>query len=207
MQIYFSLFCLFICITTQVSGQNLIELKNPGFENPVSEAGRTPLDWLNLGSTSETPPDIQPGLFGVMLNAQQGETYVGLVTRETNTWEGIGQQLNGWLKKDSSYTFSLWLARSNNYKSRTSFSQEPVNFTAPTILKIWGYNSKTKKEELLAESQPVSHSKWVKYEFVLKPAFTDCDELDLMAYFAPGFEQKNGNLLIDNCSAIEKIDR
>jgi hypothetical protein len=207
MQIHFPLFCLFICNIAQVLGQNYIDLKNPGFENPVPVAGKTPPDWLNLGSTSETPPDIQPGFFGVTLNAQQGETYIGLVTRETNTWEGVGQQLNGWLKKDSSYTFSLWLARSNNYKSRTSFSQEPVNFSAPTILKIWGYNTKTKKEELLAESQPVSHSKWVLYEFVLKPSTTDCDELDLMAYFAPGFEQKNGNLLIDHCSAIEKIEK
>jgi len=26
-----------------------------------------------------------------------------------------------------------------------------------------------------------------------------------MAYYGPGFEKTNGNLLIDNCSKIEKI--
>jgi len=57
---------------------------------------------------------------------------------------------------------------------------------------------------LLAESQPVSHSKWVRFEFLLKPTQGDYNELDLMAYYAPGFEQTNGNLLIDDCSAIVK---
>jgi len=36
---------------------------------------------------------------------------------------------------------------------------------------------------------------------------TDFDELDLMAYFAPGFERMNGNLLIDNCSPIVETEK
>lgn len=43
------------------------------------------------------------------------------------------------------------------------------------------------------------------YTFTLKPTVSDFDEIDLMAYYAPGSEKKNGNLLIDNCSAIEKL--
>jgi hypothetical protein len=84
-------------------------------------------------------------------------------------------------------------------------TQQEATYNAPTILKIWGVNSQTQEEELLAESEAVSHSVWTKYTFILKPAVADFDEIDLMAYYAKGFEQKNGNLLIDNCSPITKI--
>ncbi len=188
-------------------GQKQIELKNPSFESSPT-AGLTPPGWVNLGAEHETPPDIQPGFFGVSLEPQDGDTYLGLVVRgSSNTWEGVGQRLNDFLKRDSTYSFSLWLTRSNSYKSPMKSDPEIVNFINPTILKIWGYNTRTKQEELLAESQPVGHSKWIRYEFVLKPTLTDFDELDLMAYFAPGFEGKNGNLLIDNCSPILEIKK
>ncbi len=188
-------------------GQKPIEINNPSFEADSPAANKVPSSWVNLGATDQTPPDIQPGFFQVNIPAQDGDAYLGLVVRENNTWEGVGQNLSDSMKKDSSYLFSLWLTRSNSYKSRTSSSTEPVTFNAPTILKIWGYNTKTKQEELLAESQPVSHSKWVRYEFLLKPTIGDFDELDLMAYYALGAERKNGNLLIDNCSAIQKIEK
>ena len=112
------------------------------------------------------------------------------------------------IKRDSEYAFSVWLTRTDTFRSAVvTNKQEIVNFNAPTILKIWGYNTKTEQEELLAESQPVSHSKWIRYDFVLKPSLSDFDELDLMAYYAPGFEQKNGHLLIDNCSDIKLIEK
>jgi hypothetical protein len=78
-----------------------------------------------------------------------------------------------------------------------------INYNAPTILKIWGVNTRTNEEELLAESAAISHSMWTRYTFTLQPVKSDYDEIDLMAYYAPGSEGKNGNLLIDNCSAIE----
>ncbi|MEO6038550.1 MAG: hypothetical protein ABIQ93_09055, partial [Saprospiraceae bacterium] len=93
------------------------------------------------------------------------------------------------------------------YMSATRTSPMPINLNAPTILKIWGYNTITQQEELLAESSAVSHSEWTKYSFILKPAIGDFDELDLMAYYAPGFENKNGNLLIDNCSPIVRVTK
>lgn len=191
----------------EMPGQKAIELENPSFEADRPSANKVPSGWVNLGAEDQTPPDIQPGFFQVNIPAQDGENYLGLVVREDNTWEGVGQKLHGYLQKDSTYGFSLWLTRSNSYRSRTAASTEPVSFSAPTILKIWGYNTQTRQEELLAESLPVSHSKWLRYEFVLQPALADFDELDLMAYYAPGHEKKNGNLLIDNCSAISRIDK
>ena len=156
-----------------------------------------------MGSDNETPPDIQPGWFGVSMEAQEGKNFMGMVVRDNNTWEGIGQKLGGWLKEDSSYTFSVWLARSNVYRSVSRMTGAEINYNAPTILKIWGVNTRTNEEELLAESAAISHSVWTRYTFTLKPLKSDYDEIDLMAYYAPGSEGKNGNLLIDNCSAIE----
>ncbi len=200
-----SLVWLFLLTWTMSRAQDVFELINPSFEINDPEVGLPPSGWEDLGLKGETPPDRQPGRFDVSLPAQDGELYVGMVVRENNSWEGLGQRLRGFLKKDSAYTFSVYLTRSQRYMSATRTSTAMINFNAPTILKIWGYNTATQQEELLAESSAISHSEWVKYSFILKPALADFDELDLMAYYAPGFEKKNGNLLMDNCSAIVKI--
>lgn len=196
------LYCLFTLYSLQA--QNTIRLQNASFEWDEPAAGLAPGGWINLGSDQESPPDIQPGWFGVKMQAQDGKNYMGLVVRDNNTWEGIGQKLNGWLRKDSTYTFSVYLARSNSYISISRVTATEVNYRSPTILKIWGVNTRTDEEELLAESTAISHSIWTKYTFTLQPSMADFDEIDLMAYYAPGSDGKNGNLLIDNCSAIEE---
>ena len=188
----------------QCLGQAVFQLENPSFEADKPGPGIIPEGWLNLGAPDESPPDIQPGMFDVNLKAQDGKTYLGLVVRDNNTWEGVGQRLGGYLQKDTSYTFSLYLARSNSFISMSRATLKEATYNAPTILKIWGVNTQTQQEELLAESETVSHSQWTRYSFTLTPKVADFDEIDLMAYYAPGFEQKNGNLLIDNCSAIAK---
>ena len=195
--------CLFFLLAVQA--QKTIILQNPSFEWDEPQSGMPPGGWMNMGANDETPSDIQPGFFGVKMEAQDGERYVGMVVRDNNTWEGIGQKLNGWLKRDSTYTFSLYLARSNNYQSVSRATGEEANYKSPTILKIWGVNTRTEEEELLAESSTVSHSIWTRYTFMLQPSIADFDEINLMAYYAPGNEGKNGNLLIDNCSAIVEV--
>lgn len=207
MKTQIAIFWLVFLPVAPALAQRPIELRNPSFETDKPEPGKTPSGWINLGAKDQTPPDIQPGFFGVSQPAQDGNNYLALVVRESNTWEGVGQELTDYLKKDSAYSFSIWLSRSNELSSGVLGGNETIlkSFDAPTILKIWGYNTSTRQEELLAESQPVSHSKWVKYEFVLKPIMADYDEIDLMAYYAYGFELKNGNLLIDNCSSIQKV--
>ncbi len=198
---------LFLLRLTVAQAQAVFELVNPSFEINDPEAGVPPSGWIDLGLKTDTPPDRQPGRFEVILPAQDGRLYVGMVVRENNTWEGLGQKLKGFLKRDSTYTFSVYLTRSQKYISATKASTMPINFNAPTILKIWGYNTVTQQDELLAESSAVSHSEWTKYSFTLTPTVADFDELDLMAYYAPGFEKKNGNLLMDNCSAIVQVKK
>jgi hypothetical protein len=185
--------------------QTTIHLKNPSFDSDnFGGAGMVPKHWVNLGTSEDTPPDIQPCCFEVKLKAQEGRYYIGLVVRENNTWEGLGQKLESPLLKDSVYHFSLWLARSNAYVANSRASGKVVNFISPTVLKIWGVNSKNNKEELLAETTAISHSLWMQYSFELAPTVDDFDEINLIAYYAKGHELKNGNLLIDNCSDIVK---
>lgn len=181
-------------------------MENPSFDQDFQAHSTVPCQWINVGDPTYSPPDIQPGFFGVSLAAQDGKNYVSLAVRQDNTWEGIGQKLKSPLKKGQSYAFSIWLTRSKTFISAVQDQAEPVNFTAPTILKIWGYNTKTKREELLAQSAPVGHSKWVCYTFVLSPTLDDFDQIDLTAYYAPGYELKNGHLLLDNCSDIKLIE-
>ncbi len=202
------IFCalLSLILGAETTAQQTILLKNPSFEAEAS-AGSTPTGWINLGANNESPPDIQPGSFDVTLKPQHGETYVGMVVRDNNTWEGIGQRLSGGLMKDSAYTFSIWLARSPLYVSFSRMTGEVVSYAAPTTLKIWGVNSKTNQEELLAESEAIDQSKWLQYNFTLNPTVADFDEIDLMAYYAKGAEKKNGNLLMDNCSSIQQVNK
>lgn len=188
-----------------LQAQTTIRIQNPSFEWDEQAAGTTPGGWINMGANDESPTDIQPGFFGVNMKAADGKNYVGMVVRDNNTWEGIGQKLDGWLRKDSTYIFSMDLARSNAYLSVSRITGKDANFKEPTILKIWGVNTRTGEEELLAESTAVGHSLWTRYSFTLKPSKSDYDEIDLMAYYAPGKEKTNGNLLIDNCSDIKEV--
>lgn len=187
-----------------VWNEDVIYLKNPSFEVAQSQESVMPSGWINMGDVMETPPDVQPGLFEVKLAPQDGLNYMGLVVRENNTVETIAQRLNGVLKKGTAYSFSVYLTRSSEYTSMTKLRQTAVNFNAPTVLKIWGYNGAGQKE-LLAETSAVTESQWLKYDFILRPTVTDFDELRLMAYYALGSNKTNGNLLIDNCSEILKL--
>ncbi len=191
-----------------VLAQDTIQLRNPSFEAKMPGiVGLVPEGWLNLGAALESPPDIQPGCFGVTLPPQDGMTYLGLVVRENNTVEKVSQQLDGLLKKDSAYSFSMYLTRSPIYRSITRTSKELVNFDAPTVLKIWGYNTATHQKELLIETSAVPLFYWTKYNFILQPKIADFNCLDFMAHYELGFEKTNGNLLMDNCSAIVKVKK
>jgi len=175
-------------------GQDAFVLQNPSFEEGPRVCCTVPPGWMDMGAEQESPPDIQPGSFNVVLKAQDGKQYLGLVVRDNNTWEGVGQKLDGFLKKDSSYRFSLYLSRSNAYQSLSRVTGKEANYNAPTILKIWGVNHESNQEELLAQSSAVGHSEWTLYTFILKPTVADFDEIDLMAYYGPGYEKTNGNL-------------
>jgi hypothetical protein len=183
--------------------QDTLRLENPSFEDEFPRAGEVPAGWVNRGSAGETPPDIQPGQFNVYWPPEDGLTYMSLVVRDNNTWEGLGQKLNGRLQKDSAYRFSVALARSAQFLSRSRLTNDPVAFGMSCVLQVWGANTATGQRELLAVSPPVPHSRWQRYEFELLPLEGSYDEIQLVAYYKENVVKAyNGNLLLDNCSAI-----
>lgn len=171
-----------------------IYFRNPSFED-VPRASASPKGWHT--STPGSTPDILPGAWGLETTPQDGKTCLGLVTRNDGTAENISQALAEPLKADGCYNFSVYLAHLEKY----------VGFNAPVRLRVWGSASKGEKGALLATSPLISHSDWRPYTFQF---FTtgQVRYLTLEAWYGPGTTFKyNGNILLDNCSPIEKCVR
>lgn len=200
-----SVIFLFFSFPVLTEAQEVFRLTNPSFEWDRPGPGRVPYGWVNLGTPQESPVDIQPGCFENEVKARDGRCYVGMVTRDNGSWEGIGQQLEGWLRKDSTYAFSVWLATSSSYLSVSKITGNEINFNGPVVFNLVGYNTHTKAEQLLAQTEIIGDEVWKKYEFILHPTVADFDEIDLIAYYGDEAHKTCGNLLLDDCSDIRRI--
>jgi hypothetical protein len=197
----------FLFFLTKVEAQQIIELKNPSLEG-LSASGETPKGWQSWGFRNESDPDIQPNQFGVAKEAHRGYTYVGMVVRDNDTYESIGQNLpyENRLMKGKKYKMSLYLAKALYYNSRSSTTGRKDGYVEPVILKIWGRNNKTKKKELLAKSTPIEKEYWDIFIPTFCPKTDDFDIIIFEAYYRDGTKEPyNGNLLIDNLSEIKEI--
>lgn len=199
----FKALCLLLAICTLptlLTGQE-IKLNNPSFED-APQHSTTPYGWKNCGDINESPPDIQPGHFEVTKRPSSGKTYLGLVTRDNDTWEGVSQRLTRTMKGGECYKFSIQLAKAERYISLSKATMENENFKEAVRLRVWGGNSHCSKKELLGETTPVSHTGWKKYDIEFKPKSSH-NYLFIEAYFKKGaFFPYNGNLLLDNLSSI-----
>jgi hypothetical protein len=206
-----TLLAVFISLTcgfpTSGFGQKVdtIRLENPSFEDYPS-AAQTPDRWLNCGFSGESPPDTQPsGTFGVDKKAFDGETYLGLVVRDNNTWEGVGQKLKTQLIEDSTYSFSIYVCKSKRYQGKSQITGKDVNYVTPAIIRIWGGDGFCRKLNLLGESKPISSVNWEKIDFIFKPKINANYFFIEAFYKIPTLFPYNGNILIDNASAIVPI--
>lgn len=181
-----------------------VRLANPSFEDTPGPS-KVPPGWLNTGFNDESPPDVQPSPFGCITKPLHGNTYLGLVTRDNNTWESVGQKLSAPLKADTLYSFSVCLAVSLKYDSYSRKFGEHARYDGPVRLRIWGINSAGAKKVLLAESPVITNTEWLCYQFEIKPPGTDLDILLLEAFYGRHENPTNGNLLLDNCSALVPI--
>jgi hypothetical protein len=195
-----------------LNAQQTINLINPSFEDipRAGNPGTPPINgWNDCGKSkfpNETPPDIQPGSWGVTTKAFEGKTYISLVTRDNDSWESISQRLESKIIAGKCYSMSASLCVSLKYKSRTKHSPDTLNnFSNPIVLLIWGGDSYCDKSEFLAESTPVDNEEWLEYPFDLKPAESH-EYITLEAFYVtPILESYNGHLLVDNLSPIFEI--
>ncbi len=172
-----------------------VRFENASFEGDPQDA-TTPIGWhpCAMGTT----PDILPGPWGVYQEASEGETYMGLITRDDGTYESVGQRLAKPLEAKSCYTFRVDLAHSLSYSS----------YNAPLRIRIWGGQSRCQKGQLLAESEVIDHQDWESYEFKFTTKIP-VNYILLEANFLSvnGEKMKKGNILLDNFTEIRPCSR
>ncbi len=172
-----------------------IVLNNPSFEGVPHDAV-TPNGWEACGIDSS--PDILPGPWGVYQKPTNGNTYLGLITRENNSWETIGQKLPKPLQKDRCYKVKVDLSMSPAY----------AGYSKPTRLRIWLSNSKCERTKLIATSPTIDHYEWKTYEFLFSTEEDSYKYIIIEAFYkSPAINFYRGNLLIDNFTAFESCDR
>jgi outer membrane protein OmpA-like peptidoglycan-associated protein len=199
------LIALAVQIASALAQEGVIYLSNPSFED-MPQHSRTPVGWVDCGPLMESPPDIQPGFWGVSKAAQNGNTYLGLVVRERETWEGVSQALSRPMEKDKCYEFSLFLCRAEFYLSPLSQdARDSANFVTPAKVRIYGGFGPCDKQYLLAETKEVISHRWLEYSFKFEP-IAAYSHITIEAFYrTPVLFPYNGNVLLDNLSTIKPI--
>jgi len=202
-QYHFFIFLFFLALCFSAQAQDdIIRLKNPSFED-VPKAGKAPAGWYNCGFSGETPPDVQPDpTFFVTKQAYDRGTYMGMVVRDNDTWEKVGQRLSKPIQANTCYNFSIYLCRSQLYRSRSQLTQEIANYVTPSKLIIWGGDENCAKKERLGESKVVRSFDWTQHDFKFEPQQTHQYIVFEAFYETPVLFPYNGNILLDNASAI-----
>lgn len=195
--------------------QDTIMLANPSFEG-FAKLSYTPKGWYNCGFPGESQVDLHPvseSEFKVDKTAFDGNTYLGMVVRENDTWEAVGQKLEKPLIGGKIYDFNVYLARSESYISALSSqntrningSTKKMSFSTPCQLRIWGGNGYCGKTELLAETGLVENTDWENYQLLFRPQ-EDFRYITFEVFYqTPTTFPYNGNILLDGCSDITEI--
>jgi len=187
--IYISIFLIYISYS--LSGQIIID--NGSFEGPPADA-TMPAGWF--AGEKGTTPDILPGYWGVYNEPEDGETYVGLITRQDGTFESISQRLPNKLEKGSCYTLSFNLAYSDNY----------TGYNGPIHLRVWVASKKNRRQQMIFKSPKISSVEWKEFSFEFTPN-DDMYYIILEAHISDERISHKGNILIDNISPIFRCNR
>jgi outer membrane protein OmpA-like peptidoglycan-associated protein len=199
--------CLILTLPLSMSAQDEepILLVNPSFEDEP-KCCEAPQGWYNCGRSDESPPDIQPGSFQVIKTPSNGVSYVGLVVRDNDTWESIGQRLSRPLEQGKCYEFTIDLCRAEEYVSLSRTTMEEVDYTIPAKLLVWGGMGYCDKRELLYETSVVTNTRWLGSMMRFQPKNGNYTYLMFEAYFkTPILFPYNGNILMDNASPIKPV--
>ncbi len=194
----------FLTLTAQDA--EVITLTNASFED-MPRHSKPPRGWYDCGFQDETPPDVQPsGQFSVTKPAFDGNTYLGMVVRDNDTWEAVSQRLNQPMREGQCYSFSISLARSELYVSVSrSTPDETANYTKPAKLRIYGGFDYCDKAYLLGESELVESTRWREFSFKFEPIAAYTHIIFEVFYQTPTLFPYNGNVLLDKASSLQPI--
>jgi hypothetical protein len=137
--------------------------------------------------------------------AVHGKTYAGLVVRDNNTHETLGQALDQPLLAGNCYILRFYTCRSQNFASYSRMTLEPTQFTEPVRLQIWAGNQHCNRQYLLAETQAITDTSWQVNQLVLQPP-ADCDQLFFSATYHDTSRFYNGHLMLDHLSPLVPVN-
>lgn len=147
---YINLFYISLLIIFARTSYGQVIISNPSLEDKPADATMPP-GWF--AASDGTTPDILPGYWGVYNDAEDGETFVGLITRKDGSFESISQRLEGNLDKGLCYTMSLALAYSEDY----------AGYNHPLRLRVWISNKKNKRQQMVFESPLITAEEWAHF--------------------------------------------
>lgn len=203
-----NVYLLFLLLFPFAAFAQIIPLANPSFED-FGRHSHVPRGWYDCGFPGESPPDTQPdpnNYFQVSKNPHQGRTYLGLVARDNNTWESVSGKLPQKMEKDTCYTFSIFAARSETYISTSRVTEEQANYNTPLVLRVHGGFDYCDKQELLAESDLITNTKWEELQFAFQPLAKYTHIVIEAFYRTPTLFPYNGNVLLDDVQLIKGCD-
>lgn len=103
------------------------------------------------------------------------------------------------------YEFSIYLAKSPQYLSQSRLSEKEVNYNRSVKLRIYGGFSPCNRQYLLAESAMVGSFAWKEFNFRFEPN-DDFTYITFEAFYqTPNLFPYNGNILLDNASALTVV--
>ena len=196
---------------SQAQRYQKIELVNGSFEG-IPAAGANFAGWTDCARIvfpNESPPDIQPfpgQTWSVEYEPTHGQTYMGMVARDDETWEFVSQRLASSLQQGKCYALSMDLMQASVYRSQSRVQKgKTINYNGPLKIRVWGGIGYCQKKELLAESPLIDHEDWKTYDFKLEPKST-LGSITLEAFYkTPTLIPYAGNILVDNVSHIQEI--
>jgi outer membrane protein OmpA-like peptidoglycan-associated protein len=201
--------CFSLLVSLSLGAQEAvpITLTNPSFED-MPRVGAAPVGWTNCGFIGESPVDIQPDPqreFEVVKPAYHGKTYLGMVVRDNETYERVGQRMSSPMVADQCYELDIFLARSDTYMSLSQRSNVPANYVTPVRLRVWGGYSRCDQRQLLGESPLIENFNWQDFRIKLEPE-QDFTYIVLEAYYKqPILLPYNGNILVDNARPLRPV--
>lgn len=203
------LICCLLLNSLSIFGQDSIILQNPSLEWTPKDDFLPPF-WQNCGFVNKSLPNIHPqprarNITGVVKEPKAGMSYISLLVENDGTWQGIGQPLPKKMEAGRCYVFSADMARAPAFEIKSMVDQNPIQYIHPVTVRIWGGSLEKKRTELLASVGPIRSLMWNRFTFLLQPK-EDHSWFLIEAYYAANHQKYyNGNVLIDNCSAIKRI--
>lgn len=195
-------------VTVQTGDESgLITFTNPSFED-YARVAYAPRGWTDCGFPGESAVDVQPDpqrTFQTVKPAQHGNTYLGMVTRDNDTHERVGQRMSIAMRAGQCYELRIQLARSELYMSRSRVTDQDANYINPIKLRIRGGFGNCDLREVIGESPLVANWDWQEFRIKLRPA-EDYTHIVLEAFWKqPILFPYNGNILVDNAQPLRPV--